>query len=84
MHLNRGTGQGGILSGDNSFTNTTKVLLARSQPLRHIRYLKAINLHPFTSKLKQPSASDVFAINAISNDQSSASIKPNNKEQNIA
>ena len=83
MRLNRGTGQGGILSGDNSFINLTKVLLARSQPLRYIWYSKVSDFHPHL-EVKQPSASDVFAINAISNDQSSVSSTPNDKEQSIA
>ena len=46
MHLNKGTGQCGILSGDNSFMNLTKVLLVRSQPLLYLRYSKATNFHP--------------------------------------
>ncbi len=37
MHLDRSTGQAGILSGDNSFINLSKVSLVRAQCIRYSR-----------------------------------------------
>ena len=46
MHLDRSTGQAGILSGDNSFINLTKVSLVRAQPLRCTRYSRSFTRPP--------------------------------------